>query len=262
MKDSLIFSRIRLMYKDNMPKYTTRKERRSRLEQIEAKRTNRQTIILFIVTLLSVLLVIFVGIPGMIKLAIFLGDVREIPGQNSQSDVPPTPPVVSAIPSATNSAQLKISGFSQPGNTIILYQNNTKTDTTTSDKDGAFEFPLVRLGEGQNYLYTQAINNQKLESARSKTQSIQLLTKPPEITITSPKDNQQFFTSTQQRQTIIGSVTNKSTLTINGQIAVTNNQGEFSFAIFLKEGDNLIELIATDDAGNQTTKSIKLTFQP
>jgi hypothetical protein len=74
-----------------------------------------------------------------------------------------------------------------------------------------------------------------------------------------------------------GSFTNKVTLnvsgsatdagglksvTVNGQIVVVNADGSFSAALTLAVGANTITVIATDLAGNQTTNSRTITYDP
>lgn len=78
---------------------------------------------------------------------------------------------------------------------------------------------------------------------------------PPVITITSPANNS---VTNQTTQTIVGTLSEPATLTINGQAVAVAANNSFSHNITLAGGTNLITLIATDAAGNISTQVLTL----
>ena len=51
-------------------------------------------------------------------------------------------------------------------------------------------------------------------------------------------------------------------LTINGNNATVNPDGSFLHTLTLAEGENTITIVATDKAGNKTTKTVTVTYKP
>ena len=77
----------------------------------------------------------------------------------------------------------------------------------------------------------------------------------PTVTITSPLDG--GFTR-ESNVTVVGTTEKNATVTVNGTpVNVTAFTGAFNLTVGLSEGDNLIEVVATDRAGNQGLKVIR-----
>ncbi len=86
---------------------------------------------------------------------------------------------------------------------------------------------------------------------------------PPSLTINSPEDGAEV---TEDTVTVSGTVTDKesgvASLTINGNPVDVSKDGSFSYTVTLTEGTNTITIVATDKAGNKTTKTITVTYKP
>src|SRR5699024_8476303 len=85
---------------------------------------------------------------------------------------------------------------------------------------------------------------------------VTLDTEAPELTIESPSDGEM---TNRETATVEGTVSdaNLDTVTVNGQETAVDD-GEFSQRIMLDEGENVIEVVATDLAGNATTETITI----
>ncbi|WP_461183396.1 hypothetical protein [Virgibacillus kimchii] len=79
-------------------------------------------------------------------------------------------------------------------------------------------------------------------------------TEAPDLTVTSPEDGEN---TNRETATVEGTVSDDhlDTVTVNGQETAVSN-GEFSQRILLDEGENVIEVEATDLAGNTTTETV------
>jgi len=242
-------------------KYRSRTEFQSRLARQEAKRFTRQAILMVIITLAIMGLIIIFGIPAMIKLAIFLGDIRNstTPIEN-QDKIPPATPQLSTPPVATSSAQISLSGFAEPGSTVMVYLNGSKVGEMLVDNQGTFSLPDLNLSEGANRFYAVAVDTTGNESQKSNTQTTNLDTKAPEISITSPLEAQKFFGLNEQMITITGATDPDANVTVNGQHLVVDPSGNFTSRFQLSEGDNEILIKAVDTAGNNSEKKVKVNW--
>ena len=80
---------------------------------------------------------------------------------------------------------------------------------------------------------------------------------PPTISLSVPPDG--YITRTAE-QTLIGSVSKFSLLTVNGVSAPVGTDNTFSFSLTLQEGDNAVMLVATDAAGNTGQLTVHFTL--
>ncbi len=86
---------------------------------------------------------------------------------------------------------------------------------------------------------------------------------PPVIEILSPQNGE---TINNQYLTIDGKVTDQGSgirdVFINGNITLLGEDGSFQTSINLQKGVNTINVVATDKAGNKTTKTITVIYKP
>lgn len=172
--------------------------------------------------------------------------------------IPPQRPILAATPEATNSANLIISGYTEAGVEVYYYVNGEQILFETSGNDGSFD-TLAVLKEGDNAISVKAKDAEGNES-ESETRLVALDMEAPEITIAAPNDGQEFFGKQEEMVSITGSVSEtEANFTINN-IFVRLSNGEFSYALKLSQGENEIKFVAKDMAGNESEKTIKVTF--
>ena len=86
----------------------------SLLSKRESKRSLRQAIFFSLLTIVLIVLVIVYGIPAIIKMAVFFGNINSSSTPiESKNKIPPSPPIFKSTFDATNSAKLSLSGFSR-----------------------------------------------------------------------------------------------------------------------------------------------------
>jgi len=61
---------------------------------------------------------------------------------------------------------------------------------------------------------------------------------------------------------IIGSAAAGAVVSINDEILLVGNDQQFNTTIALDEGPNLIEILASDDQGNETSLLLIVTYEP
>lgn len=171
------------------------------------------------------------------------------------------PPTLNPAATATNSAQIAISGFAQKNQTVNLYLNNQMIDTTSVDANGKFSFSSVTLQQGQNAITAKASDDNNKESGNSNTLTISYSKSAPSLTITQPQDGETFSKGSTPTVNIEGKTDTGDQVTINGAWAIVDPQGNYTYLYTLQNGSNDIKVVATDPEGNQTTKEIHINGQ-
>jgi bacillopeptidase F len=170
------------------------------------------------------------------------------------------PPVLNATYDATNSAQVTISGSSLSDASIELFVNNAKKDTTSVDSDHSFSFTSIPLHSGENSIKAR-VNDNGQKSNFSNILTITYLNQPAQLSIDTPSDGAQFHKDDKKAE-VKGKTDPGTKVTVNDFWAIVDTDGNYSYTVALKDGDNDIKVIATDAAGNKTEKQIKITYSP
>lgn len=234
----------------------------SRLQKIEEKRNKRQALFFAFLTLVLVFIVIFFGIPSLIRMAIFLSTLKSS-GQavEVKDNVAPIAPKLEPLREATNSANIKIKGYSEAGTTLKIYQNNDEIKETIADENGYFKFENIRLEIGKNQFDVKAIDTANNESKISKTDVVVFDNLAPRLEITEPTDKAEYFD--EDKEILVAGETEENVqVNVNNFFALVDNEGNFAKKIQLKEGVNDIQVVAIDKAGNITSKSLSVTLTP
>ncbi len=236
-------------------------KRYSRLASIEEKGNIKKAYWYIILSILTIVFLIFFGLPTLVKFAGFIGEVAKSDKPVEINDItPPAPPQFSEIPEFTKNENLNIEGTSESGAVIVIRSNN-HTDEVVANSDGQFNF-IFKLNDGENTIDAKARDTSNNESVQTKTYRIVFDNKEPVITVDSPTDGTSFFGSGQRQLSIKGAVDEKVDLTINERVAVIKQDKSFSFATTLSEGENKFEIKAIDPAGNETATSFTVSFTP
>lgn len=158
---------------------------------------------------------------------------------------------------ATNSAQIYVSGSVQDFEKVDIYINNTKAESVTVKGKTSFTEKVGPLKQGENKIYVIARAGEE-HTKESNTYTVLYKKDPLTLEIESPTNDMK--TSTQELS-ITGTTDQGASLRVNGQPIVVDLSGEFSSTYRLKEGENTLLFIATDAAGNSEEQELKVTFQ-
>ena len=61
---------------------------------------------------------------------------------------------------------------------------------------------------------------------------------------------------------VIGTAPAGIVISINDEIVIVDVDGQFKITVSLEEGPNLIEIVASDDIGNETSVLLAITYEP
>ena len=235
----------------------------SRISKITKTRT-RKAIYLTIIGIIGIIALLFAfGTDLLINFSVLAGKIsgsNESAISSQEKDYVP-PPVLDIIPSATNSATTKVTGYTASKDyTIKLYVNGEFFDKKSVKDDKTFSFNNVKLDAGENKIKAKALTDEDAESEYSNEAKITYVDKMPELSIDSPQDG---GSTSNERINITGSTDSGNKVTVNDFWAIVNGEGRFNYNnLKLQNGENIIKIVATDTAGNQTTKEVKITFSP
>ena len=120
--------------------------------------------------------------------------------------------------------------------------------------------PTEALGDGNHTIKLYGSDNDGNVAAQ-KSITLKVDTTPPSLNITSPDEG----SVTNEPQCTVSGTTNDATsspvtVTINDEQATVQSNGTFSKNITLSEGQNTIQIVATDAAGKSTTVTRHVTL--
>lgn len=234
---------------------------RSRLARKQSEKIKRRAVLYIFLTLALALVLLFVGIPLLIRLAVFVGNIRGSGNLPESSDqIPPSPPKIMAPFEATNSAQFTLRGFAENGSTVKLYNSSLPSGEVLADNEGVFTVERFTLTEGRNEITAVAVDEAGNESQPSRTVVINFDGQPPTLEITEPQDGQEI--SQESEIGIRGQTEEGVKVFLNGRMLIVSPEGTFNYPYNLQEGSNTLSFVARDEAGNQTEKSITVNFLP
>ncbi len=235
----------------------------SRLARRQEKQNLRRAFLYILLAIIILGTTLFLGIPVLIRVAVFFAEIRGSSLPIEQTDVlPPPPPQINLLPEATDNQSIEISGSAEAGATVEIYLNDKKITAVVSNNDSEFLTEKLRLEEGRNSLYAIAIDKAGNQSSSSQKQYIWFDNQPPELTINSPEDRASFYGDQEKSVTIQGKTESGVSLTLNDRLIIVNDEGDFSTTYSLNQGENQLKFVARDRAGNKTETEITLIYFP
>lgn len=158
--------------------------------------------------------------------------------------------------SVTNNATINVSGTVSDSSGIKSLTINGKPVSIAGD--GSYTYP-VTLVNGANIISTVATDN--VNNQTTDTRTITLDTTSPTLTISAPADNSLTGTATVN---VSGTVSESASVkarigTGTWQTALISGSN-FDIQLVLFSGQNTIEMMATDQAGNSVVTTSKLTI--
>jgi|SRR5579859_2148824 len=236
--------------------YSTPQYAPSRRSKKEQQKIIKQIAIFFLLACALGALFVSVVIPGIVRLA---GNNSPVNAPVVDDTLPPQPPSLSAPALATSSASLSISGFSEPGQHIIVQDNGQQIAQADTQGDGSFQASLT-LTKGDNHLSAYAIDQKNQHSPNSSEYIVTFNDQPPKLDISQPQDKQAIQGKNNQNMTIKGQTDKNVRVYLNGNLIFTHDDGSFTTLQMLQTGDNTLDLKAIDQAGNTTEKTLTVNY--
>ncbi|OGH16736.1 MAG: hypothetical protein A3C30_00130 [Candidatus Levybacteria bacterium RIFCSPHIGHO2_02_FULL_40_18] len=218
-------------------------------------------------SLIGIVIIIFVALNFGPILISRLGSFIDILADKSKqttilpSDADLEPPQLDPLPAGTTEELINVKGsaFYTDG-AVELFLNDSSYEIVNLDNSQDFEIRDVKLEEGENILKVRMIKNNK-GSEFSQDYKISYLKGEPKLEIGFPSDGASF-TKADQEINVSGTTDPDNTVKVNDFIAIVDTNGNFSYFLKLKEGENKIKIVATNPAGKTSEKEITVSYSP
>lgn len=213
---------------------------------------------IFGIVLVIILLIIF-GTNILVSFSLLVGKLSgtEESSVTTQSETYVAPPTLDPITTATSSAAIVVTGYGESKQRVDLYRNGKLINKATVKSDNTFRFTNVTLVEGENTLRARAVNENNQQSEYSNELKVSFINKPPDLTIDEPQEGQVFKKSGGAVK-VSGKTTAGAKITVNDFRAIVDTEGNYSYLYTLKDGENELKVVATDNANNKTEKTVHI----
>jgi bacillopeptidase F len=215
----------------------------------------RQAMMFLLLVAAAVFIVLRWGLPLLVKLAVFLGDIKAGTEKVEQADtIAPIAPQLLSLPVATFSAQIKVAGFAETGSKVTVYVNSQARGEVVTDSNGGFEVDKVGLAAGKNGVWAVAVDQAGNKSQDAAVVYVDMDDIKPELTLESPTDQ---TTTAASNIEIKGKVSEpEAEVTVNGRFVPVSAGGSFAVKISLNPGENKLNIKARDRAGNEAMREL------
>lgn len=164
---------------------------------------------------------------------------------------------ITDIPSATNSATFIVSGNANNFDELRFYLNDQIVKRIDlSSGFGKFSEEIGTLQKGENKLYFLAKSSKG--DKKSDDYTVLYRSDKPKLDVTDPKDGSK---TNKDQTTVAGSTDKGIDIKINGLPVVVDANLHFQTTLKLSEGDNKIEITATDEVGNFDSKTLTVKYE-
>ncbi len=233
-----------------------------------ARRMVRKTRHNLLATIIIILVLLFITInwilPGLINGIGFIKGSIQHPqtAKNLSLENPSLAPPVLNIPfEATNTAQIDISGYANPGSKVNLYLDDSLKQSSDVSDDGSFVFSKVTLSLGTNNIYAKTVDEKAKESLPSKPFKIIYDNEKPSLNVSEPEDGKKIQGGDKKIK-VSGKTEAGTQVFINDSQVIVDKDGNFSIDLAINEGDTTITIKSVDAATNTNEVQRKVTYSP
>jgi len=165
---------------------------------------------------------------------------------------------IDSIPSATNSAMIEVSGSIVNFDLLDFYINDKKVKETELSSTYGYDEQIGDLTEGNNEVYIIAKTKDNQYKKISDKYTVFYKKEKPKLEISDPQDQK---TVSNPDLTVKGLTDKETFIKINDSPVVVDANGNFNYSVHLQEGENKIDIIASDIAGNSEEKILTVSYK-
>lgn len=219
--------------------------------------------ILFYIILIILFFVFFftIGLRILLNASAYIADLTakktDTASQNSEADFFGTIEIDN-IPTATNSAQINISGSVSNFDWLEFYIDGMKVKEKKVTSLNSFDEQIGDLSLGTNEVYIKAKATDLKKEKISTKYSVLYKSSKPKLEINEPQDNSK---TSKTEISLIGSTDKETFVKINDAPVVVDVEGRFQTNVKLKDGENKITVLVADIAGNTDSKTISVIYE-
>lgn len=233
--------------------------RRSRLEKKTDEEITRKTVFMGLLTIVVFVVMVFVGLPLLIKLTVMIGNNKsKNDSQLAVKVLPPMSPRLIMPFEATNSSQITVNGLAERNVMVELLKNDVSVGKVQANDVGEFSFSNIQLDQGDNQFTAISVSDKGGSSEPSKESVIAYDNVPPTLTMLVPSEDSSSVSVADLD--VSGQSDKGVSVTVNGQVAMVDDSGKFKIKLQLNVGKNDVNIVVSDLAGNITKKTISITY--
>lgn len=216
----------------------------------------------FVIAIVIVYVLLNWGFPALIgTLSYFQKNKSPDKSTPVVEDTAISPPVLNIPYEATNSASIKINGYSSALTKVEIYLDDDLKTTVNTQSDGSFQSDEIDLALGTNNISSRTVDEKGNKSLPSKNIKIIYSNEKPMLKLNEPQDGQEIKGGDKKIR-VSGTTDPENSVSINGSTTIVNSEGAFSQEISINEGDNIITVVAVNKVGNTTTAERKVKYTP
>lgn len=223
---------------------------RSRSARRLAKKSRRNLLITLLLTAFIIFATVNWVLPQFINGMGFVTNVFKSTKSVKQPAVEDTtlaPPSLVIPFEATNTAEINISGFSQPDAKVEIYVDDDLKKEVPVSPDGSFFAENVPLSPGTNNIWGKTTDS-KYTSLPSKIIKVVSDNEKPLLEIYEPEDGKSI--QGESKIKVSGKTEPNAIVSVNDSRVITGFDGSFSTQLELHEGENILNIKAIDNASN------------
>lgn len=233
--------------------------RRSRLKKTRDDSITRKTVFLGVLTVFLFVAIVVFGLPLLVRFSVFLGNAKNRNEEENKVQVlPPMAPRLILPYEATSSARISVRGLAEPGVMVELLKNDVAVEKLEVSEEGEFSFDGIDLSDGENEFCAIAMTENGGSSDLSKGLIVVFDNESPDLMMQNPSEDK--LTVDYDDFDIVGRAEPEASVLVNGRVAMVDDEGGFKIKMQLQAGENEIEVIVRDMAGNETRKKVKITY--
>lgn len=230
------------------------------IRRLERKNRNKLVITLVIALIFGYFLLTWI-LPNLIRglsvLNVFKPSFKK---ESIAEEVTLAPPVLNIPFEATNTATIKVKGYSVPNTQVELSVDDQLKTTAKVSDDGSFNATLS-LELGINNVSGKTVDDKGGRSLPSKNIRIIYSNQKPKLELSSPTDDQ-TVQGGDKKVNVSGSTDIGNDILANEIKIIVDSEGNFSQSIAISEGENIITVVAKDKAGNTSTVGKRVIYKP
>ena len=233
------------------------------MSQFNSKRyrqqNNNKTIGYLLLLIVVIIFLATVGVRLLLNTSIFISNFIN---NGKSSDTRQTAkllgkPIIVDIPDATHSATIAITIDNVKNTKIAILVNDIVQNELLSDENSIET--EIDLDEGDNTVQVETTDPKSNEKKQSPIYRVSYIQEKPKLDLTTPVDG---MITDKEDITVSGNVGADISIRVNSQPVVVSGDGSFNTVVKLVNGENIIEVIAQNQAGTTETQTITVSYEP
>lgn len=234
----------------------------TRLERHMQEQSRKKALLLALVIVVIVAFFLTVGVPLFVSLSGRVSDylAGETVAEEESDDLEFSDVEIDAIPEATNSASIELSGTVASVDRLSVYLNGKVIQRLNVEGKSEFITEIEGLDAGTNEVYISGERKGSTNIRRSSKHTVLFNADKPTLEISEPTDGSN---TPREEITVVGKTNPGSgnQVRVNGAPTVIAADGSFRWPVRLREGENKILVRVEDNAGNFEEKTVTVKYE-